>query len=276
MARGFWTGAIRFGLVNIPVSLRPASRSVDLDFDLVDSKDFAPVGYRKVNKTTGEEVPADRIVKTFQVDNGEAVVVTDEDFARARPKDNRALDILGFIDLAQLSPTYFDRPYLLEPSGRDAQAYLLLRDTLAKTGKAAVAKGVLRTRERLGAILAEGDFLILNLLRFQHEMAARKPPEILTRTEAPRAEEVKMAERLVEQMTVPWTPEKYRDEYREQLLRYIEEKAKAGEARRIYSPEEAEEAAPTTPRKNLMRLLKESVEAAAPAEKPKRRPRSAG
>jgi DNA end-binding protein Ku len=275
MARGFWTGAIRFGLVNIPVSLRPASRSVDLDFDLVDSRDFAPVGYRKVNKTTGEEVPPERIVKTYEVENGEAVVVTDEDFARARPKDSRALNILGFVDLSTLSPTYFDRPYLLEPAGRDAQAYLLLRDTLAKTGKAAVAQGVLRTRERLGAILPEGDFLILNLLRFQHEMASRKPPEILSRAEAPRPEEVKMAERLVEQMTVPWTPEKYRDEYREQLLQYIEEKAKAGEARRIYSPEEAEEGAPSTPRKNLMRLLKESVEASAPAEKPKRRPRSA-
>jgi DNA end-binding protein Ku len=272
MARGFWTGAIRFGLVNIPVSLRPASRAVDLDFDLVDSRDFAPVGYRKVNKTTGEEVPPERIVKTFQVEDGEAVVVTDEDFARARPKDGRALNILGFVDLSTLSPTYFDRPYLLEPAGKDAQAYLLLRDTLAKTGKAALAQGVLRTRERLGALLAEDDFLILNLLRYQHEMNARKPPEILSRAERPRPEEVKMAERLVEQMTVPWTPEKYRDEYREQLLKYIEEKARAGEARRIYSPEE-EEAAPSTPRKNLMRLLKESV--AASAEKPKRRPKSA-
>src|SRR5687768_5461880 len=107
MARGFCTGAMRFGLVNIPVSLRPAASSVDLDFDLVDSRDFAPVGYRKINKTTGEEVPSDRIVKTYKLEEGEAVVITDEDFARARPKDNRALDIQSFVDLKELSPTYF-------------------------------------------------------------------------------------------------------------------------------------------------------------------------
>lgn len=272
MARGFWTGALRFGLVNIPVSLRPAASTVDLDFDLVDSRDFAPVGYRKVNKTTGEEVPADKIVKTYKVEEGEAVVVTDEDFARARPKDSRAMNILGFVDLASVSPAYFDRPYLMEPAGRDAQAYVLLRDTLAKTRKAAIAKGVIRTRERLGAVLPEGEFLVLNLLRYAHEMAERKPPEILSRAEKARPEEIEMAEQLVERMSGPWTPAKYRDEYREALLAYIEEKAKAGEARRIYSPEEVEEAAPSTPRKNLMRLLKESVEGAKPR---RRRPRSA-
>ncbi|HYE97874.1 MAG TPA: Ku protein [Planctomycetota bacterium] len=274
MARGFWTGAIRFGLVNIPVSLRPAATSVDLDFDLVDSKDFAPIGYKKVNKATGEEVPADRIIKTYEVESGEAVVITDEDFARARPKDNRSLSIQAFVDLKGLSPAYYDRPYLLEPSGRDAQAYVLLRDTLAKTGKAAIAQGVLRTRERLGAIFAEGDYLLLNLLRYQHEMAARKPPEILSKADPPRPEEIKMAERLVEQMTEPWAPEKYRDTYREQLLDYIEKKAAAGEARRVYTPEEEE--APRAPGKNLMRLLKESVEGQARPEAPRRRrPRSA-
>lgn len=276
MARGFWTGAIRFGLVNIPVSLRPAASSVDLDFDLVDSRDFAPVGYKKVNKTTGEDVPADKIVKTYKVGDGEVVVVTDEDFARARPKDSRALNIRGFVELGAISPAYFDRPYLMDPAGRDAQAYVLLRDTLAKTGKAAIAQGVIRTRERLAAIVPDGEFLLLNLLRYHHEMAARKPSEILTRAEKARAEEVEMAERLVEQMTGPWTPEKFKDDYRDQLLAYIEEKARSGEARRVYAPEEAEEAAPSTPRKNLMRLLKESVEASSrPAEKPRRRPRSA-
>ena len=274
MARGFWTGALRFGLVNIPVSLRPAAAAVDLDFDLVDARDFAPVGYRKVNKATGEEVPNDQIVKTYKVENGEAVVITDEDFARARPKDNRALSIRGFVDLKELSPAYFDRPYLVEPAGRDAQAYVLLRDTLARTGRAAIAQGVLRTRERLGAILPEGDFLVLNLLRYQHEMAERKAPESLARADRPRPEEIKMAERLVEQMTEPWKPERYRDDYHDQLLKYIEAKAKAGEARRIYGPEEAGDVAPTTPRRNLMRLLKESVGAAKP-ERVKRRPRSA-
>ncbi len=228
MARGFWSGSIRFGLVNIPVSLRPASESVDLDFDLVDVRDFAPVGYRKVNKATGREVPRDKIVKTFKVDDGEAVVVTDRDFERARPEDSHAFVIDAFVRVAEIRPVFFDTPYLLEPQGNDAHAYLLLRTTLEKTGMAAIAKGVLRTRERLASIYPDGDFLILNTLRFVHELRARELPPLLEKPAKLGSSELRMAEQLISQMAHGWDPSSYHDDYREQLLSYIRRKAKAG------------------------------------------------
>jgi len=273
MARGFWSGAIRFGLVNIPVSLRPAAEAVDLDFDLVDVRDFAPVGYRKVNKTTGRDVPRDKIVKTFKVDEGEAVIVTEEDFARARPEDTHAFVIDAFVETAEIRPVFFDTPYLLEPQGKDAHAYALLRETLERAGKAAISKGVLRTRERLAAIYPDGDFLILNTLRFVHELRERELPPQLKKAPKLGAAELKMAEQLIGQMNSDWDPAAYHDEYHDQLLAYIQKKAKAGEARKIYAPEEAP-AAPAGPRGDLMSLLKASVRAGG--ERPgKRRSKTA-
>jgi DNA end-binding protein Ku len=258
MTRGFWSGSIRFGLVNIPVSLRPASEAVDLDFDLVDVRDFAPVGYRKFNKATGRDVPREKIVKTFKVDEGEAVVVTEEDFARARPEDAHAFIIDTFVELSEIRPPFFDTPYLLEPQGKDAHAYALLRKTLEQSGKAAVAKGVLRTRERLAAVFPEGEFLLLNTLRYLHELRERDLPPLLEKPEKLASSELHMAEQLIHQMTGSWNPARYRDDYREQLLSYIRRKAKAGEARKIYAPEEAPGPA-ATPRADLMSLLKASV-----------------
>lgn len=268
MARGFWSGSIRFGLVNIPVSLRPAAESVDLDFDLVDVRDFAPVGYKKFNKATGRDVPRDKIVKTFKVDEGEAVVVTDEDFARARPEDPHAFVIDAFVEAAEIRPVFFETPYLLEPQGKDAHAYLLLRRTLEKTKVAAIAKGVLRTRERLAAIYPDGDFLILNTLRFAHELRKRDLPPLMEKPVKIGPAELKMAEQLIRQMSRGWDPSSYHDEYREQLLSYIQKKAKAGEARKIFAPEEVP-AASAAPRGDLMSLLKASVTSGG--ERPARR-----
>jgi DNA end-binding protein Ku len=275
MARSFWSGAIHFGLVNIPVTMHPASESVDLDFDLVDVRDFAPVGYQKINKATGEQVPRENIVKTYKVDEGEAVVVTEEDFARARPKGTHSLEILGFVRLAEIRPPFFDTPYYLEPSGKDAHAYVLLRKMLEQTKRAAIAKGVLRTRERLGAIFPEGDFLIFNTLRYAHELRRREAPQALQEAKPPTAPETSMAEQLISSMETPFRPGQYRDEYREELLSYIKKKAGAGESRQIYSPQAAAEApaGETAEPRDLMQLLKQSIATQAP--KPGRKRRSA-
>lgn len=272
MARSFWSGSLRFGLVNIPVAMRPATESVDLDFDLVDVRDFAPVGYRKVNKATGREVPRDKIVKTFKVDEGEAVVVTEEDFARARPEDPHAFVIDAFVNTAEIRPVFFDTPYLLEPQGKDAHAYVLLRRALEKSGMAAISKGVLRTRERLAAVYPEGQFLILNTLRFVHELREREVPALLEKPVKISPAELKMAEQLLGQMSHGWDPAAYQDEYRDQLLSYIQKKAKAGEARKIYDPDEVPAAA--TPRGDLMSLLKASVKPGGDRT-PRRRSRTA-
>ena len=277
MARSFWSGAIQFGLVNIPVSMHPASEKIDLDFDLMDARDFAPVGYQKINKSTGEQVPKDQIVKAYRVDEGDAVVVTEEDFARARPKGAHALEILGFVKLAEIRPPFFDTPYYLEPSDKAVHAYALLRDTLAHAKRAAIAKAVLRTRERLGAIFPEGPFLIFNTLRYAHEMRRRDAPAALLEARAPGKSESAMAGQLVGSMETRFQPAKYRDEYREELLAYIRKKAASGQRRHIFEPQAA--AAPTSesaePR-DLMQLLKESLAGQAePARKPGRKRRSA-
>jgi DNA end-binding protein Ku len=279
MARSFWSGAIHFGLVNIPVTMHPASEKVDLDFDLLDVRDFAPVGYQKVNKATGEQVPKDQIVKAYRVDEGDAVVVTEEDFARARPKGTHALEILGFVKLAEIRPPFFDTPYYLEPSGKEAHAYALLRDTLERTKRAAIAKGVLRTRERLGAIFPEGPFLIFNTLRYAHEMRRREAPAVLMDAKPPGAEEFSMAGQLVGAMESRFEPAQYRDEYREEMLAYIRKKAESGQRRHVYAPQApgAPAAAEGEPR-DLMQLLKQSLasqEPARPKPVPGRKRRSA-
>lgn len=260
MPRGFWSGSIRLGLVNIPVSLSPAAESVGLDFDLVDRRDFSPVGYRKINKRTGKEVPKDEIVKVFEVEKGEAVVVTDEDFARARPKDSRAIDLLGFLAPSSVPSAHYETPYFVEPAGKDAHAYVLLRDVLREAKKAALAKVVLRTRGRLGLLLADADGLTFNTLRFPAEMRKRPESALVKSADGPTKAELEMARRLVRDMEVRWTPREYRDEYREQLLAYIREKAKAGEARRVYEPEAAEGVPEGPSRVDLMRLLQESLQ----------------
>lgn len=261
MPRGFWTGSLRLGLVNIPVSLSPAAESVGIDLDLVDRRDFAPVGYRKVNKRTGKEVPREQLVKVFEVEKGEAVVVTDEDFARARPKDTRALELLGFLSPSEVPPAHFDTPYFVEPAGKDAHAYALLRDALLDARKGALAKGVLRTRERLGLLTADAEGLRFNTLRFPAEMRERPGSELRSSADEPTKAELEMARRLVKERGVRWSPREYRDEYREQLTAYIRAKAKAGEARRIYEAEAAEGVPEAPSRVDLMRLLRESVKA---------------
>ncbi len=270
MARGFWTGAIRLGLVNIPVTMLPASESVDLDFDLVDQRDFSPVGYRKVNKNTGRDVPRERIVKVFRIPNGEAVVVTDEDFARARSKGTRNLDLLGFLPLDRIPPVYFDTPYFLDPAGKDAHAYVLLRDILRESKKAALAKGVLRTRERLGALFVQDGGLLFNTLRFEHEFRKRPSSELVAAAAPPTKAELDMGRKLIEGMEIDWEPQTYRDEYHEELVAYIRKKAKAGKSRKVFEAV-GEEPLPAAPSGiDLMQLLKESLRSPG-----RRRPRSA-
>jgi len=275
MSRSFWSGSIQFGLVNIPVTLRTDVENRELHFELVDVRDFSPIGYRKINKSTRREVPPDRIVRTFPVDHGESVVLTDADFLRARPKGTRVLEIFGFLPLAEIPVAHFETPYTLEPDGKDPHAYAVLRETLRRTGRVALARVLLRTRERLGAILPQGDLLLFNTLRFPHEIRKRDAPEVLAQARPASDDELTMAERLVREMETRWTPEEYQDQYHDQLMAYIRQKAKSGEARRIFEPEPEETPHAEVPSSNLARLLEESFANRATAPKPKRRHRPA-
>jgi len=246
MARAIWTGTVGFGLVQIPVSLYPAEERDELDLTLLDRRDFSPVGYERINKRTGKPVPWEEIVKGYQHADGEYVVLTDADFAEANVEATHRVDIADFVDFADIDPRYIDRPYYLAPQKAGKKAYALLRETLKRTGKAGIGKVVIRTRQHLAAVIAQGEALLLVLLRFSDEL--RKPseldlPEQNLNKLGVTSKELGMAEKLVEGMVEEFKPEKYVDEYRRDLLKLIHKKAKAGDINHV------PEGVPTKPRR---------------------------
>ena len=229
--RALWKGSINFGLVNIPVALYPAETSKSLDLDMLDRRDFSPIKYQRINKKTGKEVPWDQIVKGYQYEKGEYVTLTDEELRSANAEATQSVDILDFVPAAEISPVYFDKPYYLEPLKNGRRAYMLLREVLIKSNKVAIARVVIRTREHLAALIPQGHVLILNLLRFQHELRDSKGldiPEAGSKGRAISANELHMAERLIDAMSGSWNPAKYRDEYRVDVENLIEKKIKSG------------------------------------------------
>ena len=270
MPRGLWKGAISFGLVNVPVELYSAQkRSAELDLTMLDKRDLAPVGYQRVNKATGKAVPWEDVVKGYEYQDDKYVVLSEEDFRRANPEASKTVDIVAFVELAEIAPLYFETPYYLGPSKRGEKAYALLRDAMAKAGKAGIATVVIRTKQYLAALIPQDDALVLNTLRYYKEL--KKPedleiPEKLRRHK-PTPKELDMALRLIEDMADEWQPEKYHDTYHEDLLKRIEAKVKAGQTEEITAPEKEERAAKGADVIDLMSLLKKSVEG---GKKPKR------
>ena len=270
MPRGLWKGAISFGLVNVPVELYSAQkRSAELDLTMLDKRDLAPVGYQRVNKASGKEVPWEDVVKGYEYEDDKYVVLSEEDFRRANPEAAKTVDIVAFVDLAEIPPLYFETPYYLGPSKRGEKAYALLRDAMAKAGKAGIATVVIRTKQYLAALIPQDQALVLNTLRYYKEL--KKPEELelpeKLKGQKPTSKELDMALRLIEDMADKWQPEKYHDTYHEDLLKRIEEKVKAGETEEITEPEKEEKAAKGAEVIDLMSLLKKSVEG---ARKPKR------
>jgi DNA end-binding protein Ku len=229
MPRALWKGAISFGLVYIPVQLHSASRSSELDLDLLDKHDFAPVGYQRINKRTGKVVKWDDIVKGYEYKKGEYVALSDEDFRRANVKASQTIDIQSFVDAADIDSRYYETPYFVAPTKGGGKVYALLREALLRTGKAAVATVVIRTRQHIAVLLPNERALVLNTLRFAHEL--RSEDELDLPAKSGKAAglssgELSMAEKLIEEMTGPWKPEQFRDTYRDDLLKRIEEKVR--------------------------------------------------
>jgi DNA end-binding protein Ku len=263
MARGLWKGAISFGLVNVPVELFSAQkRSAELDLTMLDKRDLAPVGYKRVNKATGKEVPWEDVVKGYEYEDDKYVVLSEEDFRRANPEASKTVDILAFVDLADIAPLYFDTPYFLAPGKRGEKAYALLRDAMAKAGRAGIASVVIRTKQYLAALVPQDEALVLNTLRYAKELKSAGELEIPERLKGhkPTAKELDMAERLIDDMADEWRPEKYHDTYHEDLLKRIEAKVKAGETEDVTEPEKEEQQAKGAEVVDLMALLKKSVE----------------
>jgi DNA end-binding protein Ku len=273
MARGLWKGAISFGLVNVPVELFSAEkRSSELDLTMLDKRDLAPVGYKRYNKSTGEDVPWAEIVKGYEYDDDKYVVLSDEDFRRANVDASKTVDIQAFVDLKDIAPLYFETPYYLAPGKRGEKAYALLRDAMKKAGKAGIATVVIRTRQYLAAVLPQDDVLLMDTLRYAGEIKAADELGVPSATLRHKvsAKEIDMALRLIEDMSEKWQPEKFKDTYRDDLMARIKEKIKEGQTEEITAPEKGEKEPARADVIDLMALLKQSV--AQKQEKPKRRP----
>src|SRR5690606_26689298 len=216
--RAIWKGAITFGLVYIPVQMYSATRSRALDLDLLDKRDFAPVGYQRVNKRTGEPVEWGDIVKGFEHSKGEYVALTEEDFRQANVKATQTIEIVSFTDAANIPPQYFEKPYYLEPARGGAKVYALLREALKRSGKVAVATFVMRNKQHLAAIHPSGRALVLDTLRFAEEITEPEDldlPAAGGKSAGLAERELAMAERLIGDMTGPWQPGQFRDSYRQ-------------------------------------------------------------
>jgi DNA end-binding protein Ku len=273
MPAKIWTGSISFGLVNIPVSLVTAEQRDELDFTLLDERDRSPIGYRKVSKRTGRPVPGDRIVRGVEYSEGRYVIVSDADLRRASPERTQRIDVLAFVEAAAISPVYFDRPYYLEPARGGDRGYALFREALRRSGKVAVASVVVKTRQHLAAVLVQDRVLVLDVLRYAAELRdasrLRVPGEGLKSLRI-SDREVKMAERLIEEMAEEWAPARYRDEYRDELLAFIKKRGRAG---RLAAAPETPHEAPKPARGDLIdiaELLKRSL---ARTGEDRRRPR---
>ncbi len=244
MPRQLWKGAIRFGLVHVPVSLFPAEDRKELSFTMLDKRDMAPVGYKRYNKSTGDEVAFEDIVKGYEYEKGQFVPLDKEDFKKANVEATQTIDIVGFVGNHEIPPYYLESPYYLAPDKHGDKGYALLREVLDKQDKWAIATVVIRTRQHIAVVYPRDNVLVMNTLRYQNELKSAKDLEVPKDLKEAKVQpnEIKMAERLIDDMTIRWDPKEFHDTYRDDLLKLIEEKA-AGHTRKMpkaHAPREAE------------------------------------
>jgi DNA end-binding protein Ku len=226
--RAIWKGSISFSLVNIPISLYPATRREELKFRLLRKTDLSPINYKRVAEADGKEVPWEDIVKGYEYEKGSFVVLKDEDFRRADIEATQTVEIMEFVPLAEIDPMFFDKPYYLEPQKSGVKAYGLLREALERSGKVGIAKVVIKTRQHLATIKPAKKELVLELMHFAEELIEPSSLQIPGAVEVnPR--ELQMATELIERMSGKWNPEKYTDEYSHALMDLIQKKIEMGD-----------------------------------------------
>ena len=274
MARALWKGAISFGLVHIPVELVSASLDHELDLSMLDRRDFAPIGYKRYNKQTGKEVEWDDIIKGYEYKTDEYVVLSDEDLRQANVKATQTIDILTFVDAAEVPLTFYEHPYYLLPAKGGEKVYALLRETLRKANKVAIASVVMRTKQHLCALVCVGNAIVLNTLRYADEIRPTDdldlPPNTM-RAAGISDKELKMALSLVEGMSEPWEPAQYHDSYREDVLALVKKKIKARQTKTITPPAPEPEEEQGSNVIDLVALLQQSLGKKAPAAPPRKR-----
>ena len=262
MPRVIWKGAVSFGLVHIPVALYPATRSDDLDFDWLDRRTMDRVGYKRVNKATGKEVPREQIVRGYAYEKDRYVILTDDDIRAANPVSTQTVDLLAFVNAAEIPFLYLDTPYFLAPDRRGEKVYALLREALVRTQKIGVANVVLHTKQHLAALIPMGPVLVLHTLRWSNEV--RDWSEFDIPAEGAKAakltaKEIDMAEKLIDDMADTWDPTAYHDTFRDDILALVDRKVREGRTESV-EPVEGERAAPRADNViDLTDLLRQSL-----------------
>jgi DNA end-binding protein Ku len=256
MPRSIWTGAISFGLVNVPVKLYSAVQRKTVRFNQLDSEGHVRIQMKRTNPVTGEDVPYERIVKGYEVAPDRYVIVEPEELEALEPRRTKTIDILDFVELADIDPIFYDHPYYLAPGAGGSKPYKLLLDAMRETGKVGIAKVVIRQKEALVALRPHGELLQMDTLIYFDEIVPQDridelPDDSVEITDR----ELSIAKQLVESLATQWSPEQYKDEYRDKVLGLIEQKA-AGEE--IAVQPETEDTAPVP---DLMSALKASLDA---------------
>lgn len=225
--RAIWKGSISFGLVSIPISLFPATQRDELKFRLLRKSDLSPINYKRVAEADGKEVPWDQVSKGFEYEKGQFVIVTDEDFERADVKATQTVDIISFVDIDDINPVFFYKPYYMQAEKGGEKAYVLFRNALQASGRIGIAKVVIKVRQHLAAIKPQENGLMLELMHFPEELVDAS--EFKSPAAPPASKpEMNMAGQLIDSMTAKWEPELYHDDYHDSLKKMIEEKIRHG------------------------------------------------
>lgn len=250
--RAIWTGSLSFGLVNIPVKMYSALEPKELSFNFLHKEDLSPIRFARVCRRDGKEIPFEEIVRGYEYEPGDYVVMTDEDFKKANLRETSSIEILNFTSSSEIDPLMFERPYYLEPD-RSRKPYALLRDALKKSGKVGVAKFVLRNKEHLAVIRPESNIIVLEQIRFKNEI--RQPEGLkLPQENLSTSAEIDLALQLIEHLTVKFDPGAYKDTYTEDLKEIIEAKSKGK------TPSAKGQTAEPVRVHDLMSVLKKSLE----------------
>lgn len=266
--RVLWKGAITFGLVHIPIALHSATSDQGLNFDWLDKRSMDPVGYKRINKRTGEEISSDNIVKGIEYEDGRYVILSAEEIQAAYPKTTQTIEIESFVDAHEIPMVFLERPYYISPINRGAKVYALLREILRKTGKVGIAKVVIQTKQHLAMLAPSGPALVLDLLRWGDEIRgwdALNLPEEGVKAAGITAKEMAMAEQLVADMSGHFKPDDFRNSFRDQIMELVEDKAKAGQTALMRQPSSTETVETGAQIYDLTEMLRRSLNGAGKA-----------
>jgi DNA end-binding protein Ku len=267
-----WKGAISFGLVHVPVQLYPATQSEKVGFNLLDKRTIDPVGYKQINKRTGKDVTRENIVRGFEYEKDKYVVLSDDEIRAANPESTQTVDIVAFVDAADISFLYLDTPYFLTPDRKGEKVYALLREAMKSSGKIGVASVVLHNKQHLAALIPMGPVLALNTLRWAAEVRDLdefKLPADGTKAAGVSARELDMAKKLIDDMSDAWDPSQYHDTFRDDIMALVDKKVRAGKTEEITEVEAPHESRQSADILDLSDLLKRSLGRGKEKEKDK-------